>query len=232
MDCRSQSIFQTCQERYREAPVLESPNYTKEFSIISFSSEHIVAAILFQKNEEGFEHRIAFFNKSLKEVELRYDILEKQAYAMVKALKDFITYVVHSNIIAYMPTNVIKDISVQPDNNGRRGRWLAKIQEFDLEVRLTKLVKGQGLARLLTESNFRVLRINNLKSHDFLLDIDEIDDQIPMIYIEDKFSSSTWYRDIVSYLLTLQCQNNMTPSKERTLKLHTIKYYIFDGKLY
>ena len=37
-----------------EAPVIASPDYTKEFLIFSFSSEHIVATILLQKNEEGF----------------------------------------------------------------------------------------------------------------------------------------------------------------------------------
>jgi hypothetical protein len=87
----------------------------------------------------------------------------------------------HSKIIAYVPTNAIKDILVHPDNDGRRGRWLAKIQEFDLEVKPTKLLKGQGLARMLVESNFRELGINNFESHDFLLDIEEIDDQAPII---------------------------------------------------
>jgi hypothetical protein len=109
---------------------------------------------------------------------------------------------------------------------------LDKIQEFDLEVKPTKLVKGQGMMRLLAESNFRVCKINNLESHDSLLDIEEIDDQATMIHIEDKFSCSTCYCDIVTYLLTLQFPNNMTPSKERTLKLHSIKYCIVDGKLY
>jgi hypothetical protein len=151
---------------------------------------------------------------------------------MVKALKAFITYVLHSKIIAYVPTNAIKDILVQPDSDGRRGRWLAKIQEFDLEVKPTKLVKGQGLERLLAESNFRALGINNFESHDFLLDIEEIDDRAPIIQIEDKFSSSGWYHDIFTYLLTLQCPNDMTPYKTRSLKLHAIKYCIVDGKIY
>jgi hypothetical protein len=53
-----------------------------------------------------------------------------------------------------------------------------------------------------------------------------------MIQIEDKFSSFAWYYNIVSYLLTLQCPNDMTPSKARTLKLQTIKYCIIDGQLY
>jgi hypothetical protein len=135
-------------------------------------------------------------------------------------------------IIDYVPTNAIKDILVQPDNDERRGRWLTKIQKLDLEVKPIKLVKGQGLAKLLAESNFRALGINKFESHDSLLDIEEIDDQEPMIWVEDKFSSSAWYHDILTYLLTLQCPNDMTPSKARTLKLHEIKYFIVDGKLY
>ena len=48
-----------------EAPVLESPDYLKEFFIFSFASEHTLAAVLLQKNEEGFEQPITFFSKSL-----------------------------------------------------------------------------------------------------------------------------------------------------------------------
>jgi hypothetical protein len=102
-----------------------------------------------------------------------------------------------------VPTSVVKDILVQPDNDGNRVRWLANIQEFDLEVNPTKLVKGQGLAKLLAESNFRALGLNYLESHGYIPNIGELYDYKPMIWIEDKFSSSTWYCDIFSYLLTL-----------------------------
>jgi hypothetical protein len=50
-----------------EAPVLASPNYLKEFLIFSFAFEHTIAAVLLQKNEEGFEQPIAFFSKSLRD---------------------------------------------------------------------------------------------------------------------------------------------------------------------
>jgi hypothetical protein len=75
--------------------VLVSPDYTNEFLIFSFASEYTIATMLLQKNEEGFEQPISFFSKILRDVELKYDILEKQAYAMVKALKAFHTYVLH-----------------------------------------------------------------------------------------------------------------------------------------
>jgi hypothetical protein len=169
-----------CIKKYiGEALVLASPNYMKEFFILSFASEHIIATILLQKNEEGFEKPFTFFSKILRDVELKYDILEKHAYAMVKSINDFRTYVLHSKIITYVPTSAIKDILFQPDSDGKRGRWLAKIQEFDLEVKPTKLVKGQGLTKLLAASNFWELGINNIQECKGFLDIEEFDVTIP-----------------------------------------------------
>jgi hypothetical protein len=43
---------------------------------------------------------------------------------------------------------------------GKEERWIAKILEFDLEIKPTKLVKGQGLAKLLAESNCKALGIS------------------------------------------------------------------------
>jgi hypothetical protein len=140
--------------------------------------------------------------------------------------------VLHSKVIAYIPTSSVKDILVQPDNDGKRGLWLAKIQELDLEVKPTKLVKGQGLAKLLAESNFRALRINNLQGYEGHGDVNEPDDQRAISIIKEKFSLSDWYKDIVSYLLTLKFPRDLPPSKSRTLKLHAVKYYISKSQLY
>ena len=55
----------------------------------------------------------------------------------------------HSKVIAYVPNIVVKDVLVQPDTKGRSGRWIVKILEFDIEIRPTRIIKGQSLARLL-----------------------------------------------------------------------------------
>jgi hypothetical protein len=187
--------------------------------------------VLLQKNEEGFEQPIAFFSKSLRDAELKYDIMEKQAYAMVKELKAFRTYVLHSKIIVYVPTSSIKYILLHPNSDGRRGRWLTKIQEFDLEIKPTKLVKGQGLAKLLVESNFTSLVINSIQGCGEDEDMNNLYEQTSEVRIEEKFTSSDWYKNIVSYLLTLKCPSDLSPSKAKTLKLHAIKYCISEGKL-
>jgi hypothetical protein len=58
-----------------EAPILVSPDYAKELFIFSFSFGGTIVVVLLQKNEEGHEKPIAFFKKSLRYVEPRYDIL-------------------------------------------------------------------------------------------------------------------------------------------------------------
>ena len=89
--------FELVKHALTQALVLISPDFTKDFLIFSFASEHIVADVLLQKNPEGQEHPIAFFNKALRDAPLKYNIMEKQAYALAKALKDFRVYILHSH---------------------------------------------------------------------------------------------------------------------------------------
>ena len=91
--------------------------------------------------------------------------MEKQAYALVKALKDFRVYILHSHIIAYVPNIVVKDILSQ-DPDGKRGKWIAAILEYDLEIKTTKIIKGQGLAQLMVEYNLQALDINMVDAMD------------------------------------------------------------------
>jgi hypothetical protein len=68
---------------------LISPNFEKEFLIFYFASQDTLGAALLQKNSEGFEQPIAFFSRALRDVELKYNIMEKQDFSLVKALKYF-----------------------------------------------------------------------------------------------------------------------------------------------
>lgn len=86
--------------------------------------------------------------------------MEKQAFALVKTLKDFRVYVLHSHITTFVPNAIVKDILTQPDRDGRRGKWISLLLEYDLEIKPTNLVKGQGLSKLISQSNDDSLGIN------------------------------------------------------------------------
>jgi len=78
---------------------------------------------------------------------------------LVKSLKAFRVYVLQSRIASYVPRNSVKEILVQLDIEGRRGKWIFKLLEYDLHIKPTKLIKGQGISKLLSKSNLKVLEL-------------------------------------------------------------------------
>jgi len=140
--------------------VLVSPNFDKDFMIFSFASEHTIAGVLLQKNEQNEDQPIAFHRKTLSDSTLKYNIMEKQAYASVKALKEFRVYILHSHSTFFVPFAAIKGSLTQADPDGRRTKWIATLLEYGIEIKPTKLVKGQGLAKLMAHSNCEALGVN------------------------------------------------------------------------
>jgi len=92
----------------QESPLLVIPDYKNPFQLFSFASASTIATLLLQRNEEGREQLVAFFSRVLRDVELKYNILEKEAYALVKALKAFRVYILQSQVTAYVPNATIK----------------------------------------------------------------------------------------------------------------------------
>jgi hypothetical protein len=157
---KSHNYFDKINKSLTKAPVLIMPYYSKDFLIFSFASFNTLATVLLQKNIEGLEKPISFFSGALRDVELKYDIMDKKYYALVKALKSFRFYVLHSRIISYVPSSFVKEILIQPDIDGKRSKCIMKILEFDLDINPTKLIKCQGVAKLLAESNCSALGVN------------------------------------------------------------------------
>eukprot|EP00253_Pinus_taeda_P031465 PITA_31465 len=160
LSLETKQAFESIKMALTQTPVLTSPQFDKDFIIFSFASEHTIADVLLQKDDQGNEKPIAFFSRALRDAPLKYQIMEKQAYALVKAIKDFRIYILYSHVIAYVPKAVVKDILTQEGLEGKRGKWIASILEYDIEIKPTKLIKGQGLAKLMSETNFQALDIN------------------------------------------------------------------------
>jgi hypothetical protein len=68
---------------------------------------------------------------------------------LVKTLKEFRIYILHSHTVAYVPSSSVKDILTQLDPEGKVGKWIAVLLEYDINIKPTKLIKGKGLAKLM-----------------------------------------------------------------------------------
>ena len=74
---QGKNYFNEIKKSIIEDLVLVSPNFSKDFIVFSFASEHTIAGVLLQKNQQNAEHPIAFFSKILRDGELKYDIMEE-----------------------------------------------------------------------------------------------------------------------------------------------------------
>jgi hypothetical protein len=115
--------------------------------------------VLLQKDVDDYEHPIAFMRKFLRDSELNYSIIEKQACTLVKSLEHFRNYMGYNKIKAYIPYPTLKDVLSQQDCMGTRGHWVSKIQEYDLEIKPIKIIKGQGMAQMLIQSNQEAIQM-------------------------------------------------------------------------
>lgn len=185
----AKKAFHDIKEVIIKAPVLTSPDYKKPFNLYSFASNHSVVGVLTQKYEEDKEKPIAFMSAPLKDVALNYSLLDKQAYALVRAVKKFRHYIFKSQIIAIVPDPAIKNLLSQQELGVQRGNWVSTLQEFDLTIQPMKIIRGQGLSQTLASCG-----------DDFALEPFNGEDGQPLQICQTRVSNSSWYVNIVQYL--------------------------------
>ena len=64
---------------------------------------------------------------------------------MVRSLKKFRHLLSHSKIQLLVPRASVKDFLLSRDMNEKRVRWITKVMEYDMDIKITKLVRGKGL---------------------------------------------------------------------------------------
>lgn len=98
-----------------KACVLFHPDITKNFIIYHYKSKHTIPFILMEENEEGIQAPYDFMCMPYKNQELRYSQMEKHVYAVVRALKNFRFYILHSHLVIHVLDPALKIILKQQD---------------------------------------------------------------------------------------------------------------------
>ena len=128
-----------------EAPTLTSPDFSKPFILYTFSSDSSYAAVLTQKNQENNEAPITFTSSGLNGAELNYREVDKQAFAVFKSVKHFRPYLLKSHTKVVVPYSAVRNLLVQKDLGEKRAHWVTALQEYDLEIKLLKIVRSRTL---------------------------------------------------------------------------------------
>ena len=85
------------------APVLRSLDFNRDFFLYTFTSDQSLAAVLTQKDDDNNEAPMSFMSTNLQGFELNYPAIDKQAYAVYKAVKHFRSYILKNHTKVIVP---------------------------------------------------------------------------------------------------------------------------------
>jgi hypothetical protein len=91
-------------------------------------------------------------SSSFKGVELNYPVVDQQAYAIFKAMKHFQSYLLKSRTKVIVPYPTVRNLLVQKEMGEKRENLMTSLQEYDLEITLAQIVRGQCLCKLVANS--------------------------------------------------------------------------------
>lgn len=130
-----------------------SLDYSKVFILHTFSSDNSYATILNQKNEDGDEVPIYFMSQELQGSELKYQDVEKQYFLVSKELKHFRPDLLKVRKKVIFHHLMVRSLLVQKDTGERRRNLMTTLQEYDMEINPTKIMRGKGLCKLAIEAH-------------------------------------------------------------------------------
>lgn len=138
LSSEAQHAFDCLKQCLISAPVLVNPDFTKRFYIQCDASSQGVGGVLFQIDNEGNEHPIAYMSAKLNKAQRNYSVTELECYAAVLSVKKFRAYV------EGLPFTIITDhaslrwLMSQKELSGRLARWSLKLQSFNFDIQHRK----------------------------------------------------------------------------------------------
>ena len=100
---------------------------------------------------EGKQRVVFYLSRRLLDLEARYSLTEKLCLCLYFSCTKLRHYLLSAECTVVSKADVIKHMLSMPILNGRVGKWILALSEFDLRYKLAKAVKGQVMADFVTQ---------------------------------------------------------------------------------
>lgn len=131
----------TCEEAFSalkqfmtDAPVLQTPDFTRPFRLETDASQEGLGAVLAQEDEAGLVKPLAYASRTLRGSERNYDVTQLEALGVVWAVKHFRHYLYGHKCVIVTDHQALKAILNTPQPSGKLARWGLVLQELDAEI--------------------------------------------------------------------------------------------------
>jgi hypothetical protein len=131
-------------------PVLVPSQKDKPFKLYLSVKESAIGSALIQEFEDK-EWVIYYISRRLFDAETRYSSVERLCLCLYFSCTKLRHYLLSAECTIVCRDDVVKYILSLPIFNGRIGKWILALSEFDLMYESAKAVKGQVMADLMTQ---------------------------------------------------------------------------------
>lgn len=130
----AEKSFLDLKSRLASRPILRPPDFDKPFCMAVDASHFCVGACLFQVIDE-IEHPICYLSRKLNVHEVRYSTIEKEALALVVAVRAFSVYFGSALVTVYTDHSPLQFINRMANSNQKLLRWSLELQQYALDIR-------------------------------------------------------------------------------------------------
>jgi hypothetical protein len=145
---KQQKAFDEIKRYMKEPPVLVPPQLKKPFKLYVAADTQTIGSALIQEFEEK-ERVVAYLSRKLLDPETRYSAAEKLCLCVYYSITKFRHYLLNAECVVYSKFDVIKHMISIQIWNGRIGKWILALSEFELKFESAKAIKGGGVGILL-----------------------------------------------------------------------------------
>ena len=129
------AAFKLLKEKLMENPVLISPQVDKDYIIHCDASKYSYSGIL-QQTRPGTEELapVAYFSGNFDKTQVKWNITEKEAYAIYKSVKKFTFYITGARTMVFSDHKPLKNFFEGGMNITKLDRWSLELEEFDISL--------------------------------------------------------------------------------------------------
>ena len=139
-----ENAFENIKAMLVSQPVLNIPNWEKDYVLSVDASDNGAGAMLQQEGDDGILHPVSFFSKKFNTHEKNYSTVEKVALALVLAIKHYEVYLSTTRqLLVYTDHNPLIFIQRMKGKNQKILRWSLLLQQYNLKI---SHVKGKDNA--------------------------------------------------------------------------------------
>ena len=133
-----QQAFDSLKKSLASDQVMAHPRPNQEYLLFTDACDYAVGAILCQKDDQGIERPIVYLSKQLSQTQRRWATIEKEAYAVVYALKQLRPYLWGAKYRTMTDHKPLTSLFTKDMNNTKIQRWSVLLSEYNCRVEYHK----------------------------------------------------------------------------------------------